>query len=47
MGICKLAGAVSAAFSKPTAYIMTNIEDAKSLYMGGNKAERGALHGHR
>ena len=38
----KLAGAVSSAFSKPTAYIMTNIEDAKSLYMGGNKAEKGA-----
>jgi len=38
----KLANAVSSAFSKPKTYIMTNIEDAKSLYMGGNKVEKGA-----
>ena len=38
----KLAGAVSSAFSKPNAYIMTNIEDDKSLYMGGAKVEKGA-----
>ncbi len=38
----KLADAVSSAFSKPKSYIMTDIEDSKSLYMGGNKVERGA-----
>ena len=38
----KLANAVSSAFSKPNAYIMTNIEDEKSLYMGGAKVEKGA-----
>jgi len=38
----KLADAISSAFSKPKSYIMTDIEDAKSLYMGGNKAEKGA-----
>ena len=38
----KLADAVSSAFSKPKSYIMTNIEDSKSLYMGGNKIEKGA-----
>ena len=38
----KLADSVSSAFSKPTAYILTNIEDEKSLYMGGNKVEKGA-----
>lgn len=38
----KLANAVSSAFSKPTSYIMTTIEDSKSLYMGGNKADKGA-----
>ena len=38
----KLANAVSSAFSKPNSYIMTNIEDSKSLYMGGNKVEKGA-----
>lgn len=38
----KLADAVSSAFSKPKSYIMTNIEDGKSLYMGGNKVENGA-----
>jgi len=38
----KLADAVSSAFLKPKSYIMTNIEDEKSLYMGGNKVEKGA-----
>lgn len=38
----KLTDAVSSAFSKPKAYIMTNIEDGKSLYMGGAKAEGSA-----
>jgi len=38
----KLTDAVSSAFSKPKAYIMTAIEDEKSLYMGGNKADKGA-----
>ena len=38
----KLANAVSLAFSKPNAYIMTNIEDEKSLYMGEAKVEKGA-----
>ena len=38
----KLADAVSSAFSKPKSYIMTNIEDDKSLYMGEKKVEKGA-----
>ena len=38
----KLTDFVSSAFSKPKTYIMTNIEDAKSLYMGGVKVEKGA-----
>jgi len=38
----KLAQTVSSAFSKPNAYIMTNIEDEKSLYMGGVKVENSA-----
>ncbi len=38
----KFADAVSSAFSKPKSYIMTNVEDSKSLYMGGNKVENGA-----
>ncbi len=38
----KLADAISSAFSKPKSYIMTNIEDSKSLYMGGAKTEKGA-----
>lgn len=38
----KLTNAVSVAFGKPTAYIMAGIEDDKSLYMGGKKAENGA-----
>ncbi|MBQ4400314.1 MAG: tautomerase family protein [Alphaproteobacteria bacterium] len=33
----KLTGAVSAAFGKPKAYIMTCIEDDKSLYMAEKK----------
>ena len=37
-----LANAISSAFSKPKTYIMTNIEDSKSLYMGGAKVEKGA-----
>ena len=36
----KLANAVSLAFSKPNAYIMTNIEDEKSLYMGGKNLKK-------
>ena len=38
----KLTEAVSAAFSKPKAYIMTGIEDEKSLYMAENKIDNGA-----
>ena len=38
----KLADIISSAFSKPKPYIMTNIEDSKSLYMGTNKADKGA-----
>lgn len=38
----KLSDAISSAFSKPKSYIMTNIEDSKSLYMGGSKADKGA-----
>ena len=38
----KLTEVVSSAFSKPKLYIMTNIEDSKSLYMGGEKIEKGA-----
>ena len=38
----KLADAVSSAFSKPKAYIMANIEDSASLYMAGEKVEKGA-----
>ena len=38
----KLADAVSVAFSKPKTYIMTNIEDSKSLYMNGNSIGQGA-----
>lgn len=36
----ELSNAVSSAFSKQKLYIMTNIEDAKSLYMGEAKAEK-------
>ncbi len=38
----KLTSAVGDAFSKPTAYIMTEIEDNCSLYMAGNKLDKGA-----
>lgn len=38
----KLTDAVSTAFSKPKTYIMAEIEDEKSLFMGGNKLENGA-----
>ena len=38
----KLTDAVSAAFSKPKAYIMAEIEDEKSLYMAEKKLEKGA-----
>lgn len=38
----KLTEATSSALSKPKAYIMTEIEDAKSLYMSENKLEKGA-----
>lgn len=38
----KLSKVVSAVFSKPKTYIMTNIEDEKSLYMAENKIEKGA-----
>ena len=38
----KLTDVVSAAFSKPKAYIMANIEDGKSLYMAEKKMEKGA-----
>ena len=35
----KLTDAVGVAFSKPKAYIMTNIEDGKSIYMAGKSIE--------
>lgn len=38
----KLTNAVASGFSKPKAYIMTNIEDDKSLYMAEKKLEKGA-----
>ena len=38
----KLTEVVSVAFSKPKAYIMANIEDSASLYMAGEKVEKGA-----
>lgn len=38
----KLTDAVAAAFSKPKAYIMTGIEDDKSLYMAEKKIDKGA-----
>ena len=38
----ELANTVSSAFSKPKSYIMINIEDSKSLYMGDEKVEKGA-----
>ncbi len=38
----KLTDIIAEAFSKPKAYIMTEIEDGCSLYMSGNKLEKGA-----
>ena len=38
----KLADVVSAAFSKPKAYIMTEIEVGKSLFMAEKKLDKGA-----
>ena len=38
----KLADAVAIAFSKPKSYIMTNIEDEKSIYMAGQQVNGGA-----
>ena len=38
----KLTNVVSAAFSKPKTYIMTGIEDEKSLYMAEKKLDKGA-----
>lgn len=38
----KLTDAVSAAFGKPKAYIMANIEDDKALYMAERNLEKGA-----
>ena len=38
----KLEDVISGAFSKPKSYIMTSIEDATTLYMGGNRVEKGA-----
>ena len=38
----KLMNAVSDAFSKPTTYIMTQINDNCDLWMGGKKIDKGA-----
>ena len=38
----KLENVISSAFSKPANYIMTNIEDSATLYMGGNRVAKGA-----
>ncbi|MBQ9245046.1 hypothetical protein IJ182_02130 [bacterium] len=38
----KLADVVSSALSKPKQYIMTEIEDEKTLYMNEKKLEKGA-----
>ena len=38
----KLEDVISAAFSKPKSYIMTNIEDSQRLYMAGERVEKGA-----
>lgn len=38
----KLTDAIVSAFSKPEAYIMTNIEDEKMLFMGSKKIEKAA-----
>ena len=38
----KLTDVISSSFSKPKSYIMTNIEDSKSIFMGENKVDNGA-----
>jgi phenylpyruvate tautomerase PptA (4-oxalocrotonate tautomerase family) len=38
----KLTDAVALIFSKPKMYVMANIEEATSLFMGGKKIEKGA-----
>ena len=38
----KLEDVISAAFSKPKSYIMTNITDTQRLYMAGERVEKGA-----
>ena len=38
----KLEDVISATFSKPKSYIMTNIEEAQRLYMAGERIEKGA-----
>jgi phenylpyruvate tautomerase PptA (4-oxalocrotonate tautomerase family) len=38
----KLSSVVSSAFGKPTQYIMVNIEDAQTLYLGESKLTNGA-----
>lgn len=38
----KLTKAASSALAKPTAYIMTEIDDEKSLYMAERKLDKGA-----
>ena len=38
----KLTDIVSAAFSKPKTYIMTNIEDEKAMYMAGSQPDSAA-----
>ncbi len=38
----KLSDATASALSKPKAYIMTEIDDGKSLYMNENKVNSGA-----
>ncbi len=38
----KLEDVISAAFSKPKSYIMTNITDTQRLYMSGECVEKGA-----
>ncbi len=38
----KLIETVSSAFAKPEQYIMINIEDGKTLYLGANKLPNGA-----
>jgi phenylpyruvate tautomerase PptA (4-oxalocrotonate tautomerase family) len=38
----RLTNAVATTFSKPEKYIMANIEEEASLFMGGKKIEKGA-----